>query len=489
VLSVIAALGLAARVVLFAVFALAGVTKLADRAGTARAAAAFGAPRRLASPLAIAIPVAELAVAALILPAATAVAGAAGALALLAVFSTAIAISLAHGRSIDCHCFGSTHSAPISAKTLARNAGLAAVAAIAFAASLTVSPLSAVAWVGQLHGAELVAGAATTAAVVILVGATLASLSLLRAYGRLLRRVDELERQLNGVLYPDGYEEAAPQLGLQPGSPAPLAGVVDLDGHPVAPAEPRRAVLVFTSPQCGPCRELLPDVGRWQRTYAGRLTFAVAVDGTADDARAERRDHGLEQVIVDDGAALADAFQAHATPTAVLVDHDGSVASWVAGGVDAIRDLVRLAATPAPVSVGEPAPEVEVETLDGAPFSLAALRGRAAALVFWNPGCGFCRQMHEQLRDYAASIDGEGPSLVIASSGTREATASEDFQSTVLLDEDQQLASAFGAHGTPMAVLLDEDGTVASGVAAGESAVFDLLAPPGLVVTQVGGRK
>ena len=97
-LSVMAALGLAARVVLFAVFALAGATKLADRAGTARAAAAFGAPPRLAGPLAIAIPVAELAVAALVLPAATAVTGAAGALALLVAFSTAIAVSLARGR-------------------------------------------------------------------------------------------------------------------------------------------------------------------------------------------------------------------------------------------------------------------------------------------------------------------------------------------------------------------------------------------------------
>ncbi len=482
------ALDLACRALLFAVFVVAALAKLRDREGTAGAVAAFGVPEPFARPVALALPWAELATAALLVPPATALAGAIAATALLAAFTAAIAASLARGRRPACRCFGQLSAEPVGGATLLRNAILLSVAGLLVALEVARPSPSPVGWIADAGpAAAWIAGLAVAGAAAV--AASALALALLRAYGRLLRRVDELERQLNGVLYQDGFEEAAPQLGLQPGSPAPLAGVVDLDGHPVALAEPRRAVLVFTSPQCGPCRELLPDVGRWQRTYAGRLTFAVAVDGTADDARAERRDHGLEQVIVDDGAALADAFEAHATPTAVLVDHDGSVASWVAGGVDAIRDLVRLAATPAPVSVGEPAPEVEVETLDGAPFSLAALRGRAAALVFWNPGCGFCRQMHEQLRDYAASIDGEGPSLVIASSGTREETASEGFQSTILLDEDQQLASAFGAHGTPMAVLLDEDGTVASGVAAGESAVFDLLAPPGLVVTQVGGRE
>ncbi len=62
------ALGLATAVALAAVFAFAGLAKLRDLDATRTAIAAFGAPGRLVGPLALAIPVAELAVAALLLP-------------------------------------------------------------------------------------------------------------------------------------------------------------------------------------------------------------------------------------------------------------------------------------------------------------------------------------------------------------------------------------------------------------------------------------
>ena len=54
------------------VFAVAGVAKLYDRAGSRRAVIDFGVPAPLAAPLAILLPLAELAVAATLLPASTA---------------------------------------------------------------------------------------------------------------------------------------------------------------------------------------------------------------------------------------------------------------------------------------------------------------------------------------------------------------------------------------------------------------------------------
>ena len=60
---------LVCRLGLAAVFAVAGAAKLADRKGARRAALDFGVPKALAGPLAIAIPIAELAVAVLLLPA------------------------------------------------------------------------------------------------------------------------------------------------------------------------------------------------------------------------------------------------------------------------------------------------------------------------------------------------------------------------------------------------------------------------------------
>jgi thiol-disulfide isomerase/thioredoxin len=435
VLSVIAALGLAARVVLFAVFALAGVTKLADRAGTARAAAAFGAPRRLAGPLAIAIPVAELAVAALVLPAATAVAGAAGAVALLAAFSSAIAITLAQGRSIDCHCFGSARSAPISAKTLARNAGLAAVAAIAFAASLAVSPLSAVAWIGRLEGAVLVAVAATTLAVAILVGASLAFLSLLRSYGNVLVRLERVERALASA----GVSLSEPKPGR---------------GGAVPSANGRPQLLVFTSSDCTPCRALGPQLDRWRVEYADRLTI-TPVD------------------VADEGPTY-EAFGTPGTPSAVLIRPDGNIAGPPVHGHDAIERLVEQNAGHPHLPIGAPAPSIELDALDGSVVKLDELQGRETVLVFWDPSCGFCRAMHQDLLGWERARNGVGSQLVLVSSGDEEMTRAEGFRSTVLLDKDFAVGRSFGARGTPTAVRLAADGTVASDVVVGSAAILAL---------------
>src|ERR671939_1059905 len=120
---------LTARLLLAVVFAMAGLAKLADRAGSRQALVGFGLPAVLAAPLGILLPLAELAVAVALLPAAWAWWGALGALALLLLFVAGISFNLARGRTPDCHCFGQLHSEPVGWPTLARNGILAAVAA------------------------------------------------------------------------------------------------------------------------------------------------------------------------------------------------------------------------------------------------------------------------------------------------------------------------------------------------------------------------
>src|SRR5439155_9771040 len=116
------------RLILAAVFAVAGFAKLLDRAGSRQSMREFGVPAALANPLALLLPIAELACAAALVPAATAWWGAAGAFALLVLFVAAIAINLARGRTPDCHCFGKLHSEPVGWTTVARNGVLAALA-------------------------------------------------------------------------------------------------------------------------------------------------------------------------------------------------------------------------------------------------------------------------------------------------------------------------------------------------------------------------
>ena len=119
---------LIARLLLALVFALAAVGKIKDRAGSRQAITDFGLPAPLAIPLGILLPLCELAVAAALIPKATAWWGAVGALALLLLFVAGIGINIARGRKPDCHCFGQIHSAPAGWKTLLRNGLLAALA-------------------------------------------------------------------------------------------------------------------------------------------------------------------------------------------------------------------------------------------------------------------------------------------------------------------------------------------------------------------------
>ena len=119
---------LIARLLLALVFGIAGVAKLADRAGSRQAIVAFGLPAPLAAPLATLLPLSELLVATALIPTSTACWGALGALGLLLFFVVGIGANLARGKRPECHCFGQLHFAPAGWKTLARNGVLAVLA-------------------------------------------------------------------------------------------------------------------------------------------------------------------------------------------------------------------------------------------------------------------------------------------------------------------------------------------------------------------------
>ena len=142
-LSVAASISL---LVLAFVFGVAGVTKLLDRAGTRRAVQAFGTPPRLVPAGAALLPLAELAIAASLIPSATARWGALAALALLAVFCAAIIRALRSGATPDCNCFGGLSQTEVGRGTLLRNLLLGAVAGLA-AVGASDPPIGALNWV------------------------------------------------------------------------------------------------------------------------------------------------------------------------------------------------------------------------------------------------------------------------------------------------------------------------------------------------------
>jgi methylamine dehydrogenase accessory protein MauD len=488
---------LVARLLLVGMFAVAGLAKLADRAGSRQALINFGVPTALAAPGGTLLPLVELVVAALLIPPQTAWWGALGALLLLLAFVVGISYNLARGRTPDCHCFGQLHSAPVGWPTLVRNAVLAALAGVVLWQGPTYPGASVVGWLGAVTAGQVVSMVGGLLLLALLLAEGWLLLNLLRQNGRLLLRIEALEERLGAA--PAGNSATQPVIGLPVGTPAPSFELVSLDGAPltldVLRALGKPVMLVFSDPSCGPCTALLPDLARWQHEYADKLSVVLVTRGSAGANRAKLAEHGLTHVLLQQDREVAQAYQAPGTPTAVIVRADGTIGSPLAPGAEAIVALVaRTVAPSAPIPqanghgtasarpvippIGAPAPTFALPDMDGKMINLADFRGRSTLLLFWNPGCGFCQRMLDDLKTWEANPPKGAPGLLVVSTGTAEANRAQGLRAPIVLDQQFASGRQFGATGTPMAVLIDAQGRIASEVAAGGPAVLALANDP-----------
>lgn len=497
------------RLLLAGVFGVAGVAKLADLSGSRRAVVDFGVPERFAGVAGTGLPLVELAVAVALIVSVAARFGALGALVLLAVFVVAIAVAMVRGNEADCHCFGQLHSAPVGWRTLLRNLALAAVAAFVAVEGWNSAGVSATAWIGRLN-----AGWAAAAGLgVVLVGVVgfvvWFSLQLLAQNGRVFARLEAIEAALSGggdALPVGRAVELGTGLngsGLAVGSPAPdfelpaLAGGSRSLGSLLTAG--RQLMLVFSDAGCGPCTVLLPEIAAWQREHRDRLEVALVASGGEHANRDKTNGLDLHTVLIQAEREVSAAYQAHGTPSGVVIGTDRLIKSPLVGGADAIRTLVsqatrspllvrqvngangnRNGAAPAErpppdtSRVGQPAPDLELTDLDGHPVALHDVFERPTVAIFWNPGCGFCQRMLPDLQAFEATQPQGSPQLLVIATGDPQRTREQQLRSTVLIDSEAHTGRAFNAGGTPMGVLI-VDGRIASPVAAGADAVFGLI--------------
>ncbi|MDQ3910220.1 MAG: redoxin domain-containing protein [Actinomycetota bacterium] len=473
-----------ARLLLALVFVAAGVAKLADREGSRQAMTDFGVPTPLATPLGVLLPLLELAVAAALLPAATAWWGAVGGLALLLLFVVGIGVNLARGREPDCHCFGQLHSSPAGPMTLVRNGALAAVAAFVVWQGMGGAGPSALGWMGGMSAAQLVGIAVALVALALLGGQWWFLGHLLRQNGRLLVRVEALEKNLGaGAAAPSANGGQQRAVGLPVGSQAPPFSLEGLHGETVTLDALRSAgnpiLLLFTDPGCGPCTAMLPEIGRWQEEHSEKLSVSLISRGDREENRAKAQEHDLGNVLLQEDWEVSEAYDIRGTPSAVLLTPDGKIGSAAASGPDAIRSLVGQIVRPQPPlpvtkRVGDKAPEVKLTDLEGNTVELEDYRGEQTLVLFWNPGCGFCQQMLPDLKRWEADPPEGAPRPLVVSAGTEEANRQMGLSSPVVLDQQFATGRAFGASGTPSAVLVNAEGRIASEVAVGAQAVLEL---------------
>jgi len=478
----------ALRLILAAVFAVAGVSKLADRAGSRQSMRGFGVPAALAPAMALLLPIGELACAAALLLPAWAALGGAGALTLLTLFVVAIAANMVRGRRPDCHCFGQLHSSPAGPVTLARNLVLAAIAA-------------AIIWPERILGFAVVSGSLGTpkpffgegggrmeiilivAVAALWIFVLVALYQILRQNGRILRRLDAIEAKLGMSAQPT----AASAAGLAVDTAAPDFRLARLDGGTTTLAglreDSKRLLLFFTEPNCAACDGMLADVAKWQHEHADALVIVPIGRGDVEANRAKARAHGLHNVLLQKDNEVADAYRADRAPSAVLIA-EGRVAAALAVGADAIRALVRQATMPPPLKKGDRVPSLRLRDLNGGTSDLAVLGGRATLLLFWNPACGFCQAMLDEVKAWERDRSDEAPQLVVISAGSPKSNREQGFRSRVLLDPPFNAGARFGAEGTPSAVLVDEQGRVASAVGVGAKSVMALAGASPIAVVR-----
>jgi peroxiredoxin/uncharacterized membrane protein YphA (DoxX/SURF4 family) len=501
---------LVCRVLLAAVFVVAGVAKLADLEGSRRAVREFGVPERFAGVLGGLLPIGELAVGVALLITPAARFGALGAGVLLLAFIAAIGTALAAGREPDCHCFGQVHSAPAGPLTLARNLVLLGLAGFVAIGGWRHPGISATHWTSGLPAAWLVAIAAGLVIAGLIGFQVWFSLQLLAQNGRVIARLSRLEGAIAALTGQDGdlpfdeYEAAElgaglSGAGLPVGSPAPEFALLDLDGERHSLTSLRAGapsvLLVFSDANCGPCQSLMPEVAAWQRQHAELLRTVVIAAGDPEAIRVKAQEHGLRLVLIQREREVAERYGAVGTPMALVVGADGLIETPTVGGAEAIRTLVEQAtrsplmirqvpngngrgngraAAPDASRVGQLAPDLELHDLHENRVELKDLYGDRTVAIFWNPGCGFCQQMLPELKALELSPPDRTTQLVVISSGEPDQIRRDGLRSRVLLDPEAEAMRAFGAGGTPMGVVI-EGGRIASPVAAGGPAVLELI--------------
>jgi peroxiredoxin len=343
--------------------------------------------------------------------------------------------------------------------------------------------------------------------VAALAAAGLAALlyQLVQQQGRLLLRLDEVERRL-------GLEPVEDQSrrGLAAGTALPAFELPDLQGRPVALEQlrGRRVLLIHWSARCGFCAQIAPELASLAPDFerAGVRLLLVS-RGPAAAEQELAREIGLDGSVLLDagGVAGVEAFRGVGTPAAYLLDEAGRILEPLAVGAVEVPALARRtvegsAGRPGTrrrlrgerplaesrierngLPAGTPAPDFELPVVSGGTVSLRQYRGRKLLLAFSDPHCGPCDQLaphlvrlHREQREPGY----DGLDLLLVGRGdlaeNRRRAEEHGFEFPVAVQRGWELSRRFGIFETPVGFLIDEDGILAKGVARGIEEILAL---------------
>jgi peroxiredoxin len=133
---------------------------------------------------------------------------------------------------------------------------------------------------------------------------------------------------------------------------------------------------------------------------------------------------------------------------------------------------------PQGLGVTMPVPSFSLPDLSGQERALEEFRGRRLLLVNWDPGCGFCVQIAEELSALEAGLAKRKTTLALISNGdassNRRLLDSSSLNCLLLQQKPSGPLEIFRGLGTPVAYLVDEKGRVAKPLAVGADEVVAL---------------
>ncbi len=116
-------------------------------------------------------------------------------------------------------------------------------------------------------------------------------------------------------------------------------------------------------------------------------------------------------------------------------------------------------------TIGQIAPDFELEKTDGSKIAFKDLAGSPAVVVFWTAWCPVCKEEVPKINKLNAEFEAKGVKVVAINIGESDARISEGIKDfgikyTVAKDKDTTVSKSYKVIGTPTIVFLDKKGTV-----------------------------
>jgi peroxiredoxin len=343
----------------------------------------------------------------------------------------------------------------------------------------------------------------------LLLVAAWAIVQLILQNGRILTRLEELERRVDLLQDRQRREETNPDLGLPLGTNCTELELPDLDGrmHRLTDFKGQPLVLLFFDPDSVECQALLPELARLTHDLSVERPRPVLIStGARERNRAVLDAYEVTTaVLLQEHSEAAQLYMVTGTPVAYMADADLRTASPRISGGDGVLQLLELSVedvphaatmtipddptrtTPYPSPPGEarqpladgtPAPGFELPLLDGGTVSLEHYRGQSLLLVFVDPVCEPCRELLPRLQERAESSETRPAILLVSRRGrdlNREMVEQHGLTIPVALQDYWEVSDRYGIRAVPAACLIDVEGVLSTSVLVGKSRVEALV--------------